>query len=98
MVIKPSVCVATGSRPTRNPEAKPRWQTDGGCATRTATDVAAVADPDTGVAVYDKGWAVYGGTSASSSIIAATYALAANPAAGTYPSSYHTGTRRRCMT
>jgi len=69
-------------------DAKPRWQTDGGCARRTATDVAAVADPDTGVAVYDKGWAVYGGTSASSPIIAATYALAGNPAAGTYPSSY----------
>ncbi len=57
-----------------------------------ATDVSAVADPDTGVAVYDShksgGWAVYGGTSASSPIIAATYALAGVPAAGTYPSSY----------
>ncbi len=62
-------------------EAKPRWQTDRGCARRTATDVAAVADPDTGLAVYDKGWAVYGGTFASSPIIAATYALAGNRAA-----------------
>jgi subtilase family serine protease len=69
-------------------DAKPAWQTDGGCRRRTATDVAAVADPDTGVAVYDRGWAVYGGTSASSPIIAAIYALAGNPAAGTYPSSY----------
>ena len=69
-------------------DAKPSWQTDSGCGTRTATDVAAVADPDTGVAVYDQGWAIYGGTSASSPIIAATYALAGVPAVGTYPSSY----------
>ena len=41
-------------------DAKPSWQTDRGCGTRTATDVAAVADPDTGVAVYDLGWAIYG--------------------------------------
>ncbi len=69
-------------------EAKPSWQTDTGCRMRTATDVSAVADPDTGVAVYNGGWVVYGGTSASSPIIAATYALAGNPAAGSYPSSY----------
>ena len=73
-------------------DAKPSWQTDSGCARRTVTDVSAVADPDTGVAVYDTyqsgGWAVYGGTSASSPIIAATYALAGTPAAGSYPSSY----------
>ena len=73
-------------------DAKPSWQTDRGCARRTATDVSAVADPDTGVAVYDSyqsgGWAVYGGTSASSPIIAATYALAGTPAAGSYPARY----------
>jgi len=73
-------------------DAKPSWQTDSGCHRRTATDVAAVADPTTGVAVYDTyqsgGWAVYGGTSASSPIIAAIYALAGTPAAGTYPSTY----------
>jgi subtilase family serine protease len=43
-------------------------------------DVSAVADPATGVALYDsfkaKGWLVYGGTSVSSPIIAAVYALA----------------------
>src|SRR6185436_16183615 len=33
--------------------AKPSWQTDAGCARRTVADVAAVADPNTGVAVYD---------------------------------------------
>ncbi len=82
---------ATGSGCSRY-DAKPSWQTDSGCGKRTATDVAAVADPDTGVAVYDSyqsgGWAVYGGTSASSPIIAATYALAGSPARGSYPSSY----------
>ncbi|MFG3202878.1 hypothetical protein [Streptomyces sp. NPDC048192] len=76
-------------------EAKPTWQTDSGCSRRTVADVSAVADPNTGVAVYDtygaSGWDVYGGTSASSPIIAATYALAGAPAAGSYPSSYPYG-------
>ena len=73
-------------------DAKPSWQTDSGCARRTVADVAAVADPDTGVAVYDTyqsgGWAVYGGTSVSSPIIAAVYALAGTSAAGSYPARY----------
>jgi subtilase family serine protease len=35
-------------------ENKPAWQTDtAGCARRTVADVSAVADPKTGVAVYD---------------------------------------------
>ncbi|QDO05080.1 peptidase S8 [Streptomyces sp. S1D4-23] len=34
-------------------EAKPSWQHDSGCAKRTVADVAAVADPNTGVAVND---------------------------------------------
>ncbi|MGI8696652.1 MAG: putative Ig domain-containing protein [Mycobacteriales bacterium] len=74
-------------------ETKPSFQTDAGCARRTVADVSAVADPNTGVAVYDTygsngGWNVYGGTSASSPIIASVYALAGTPAAGTYPNSY----------
>jgi hypothetical protein len=72
-------------------DAKPTWQTDTGCSKRTTVDVSAVADPDTGVAVYDSqtgGWAIFGGTSASAPIIAATYALAGTPAWGSYPSSY----------
>ena len=73
-------------------DAKPSWQTDTGCAKRTDNDVSAVADPNTGVAVYDTysqgGWLEVGGTSASSPIIASTFALAGTPAAGTYPSSY----------
>jgi hypothetical protein len=72
--------------------SKPSWQTDTGCSKRTDNDVAAVADPNTGLAVYDTysegGWLEVGGTSASSPIIASTFALAGTPAAGTYPSSY----------
>jgi len=64
-------------------EAKPSWQTDTGCSRRTVGDVAAVADPATGVAVYDSygsgGWAVYGGTSVGTPLIASMYALAGNP-------------------
>jgi subtilase family serine protease len=33
--------------------SKPSWQTDTGCARRTVADVSAVADPATGVAVFD---------------------------------------------
>ncbi|GAA1275774.1 hypothetical protein GCM10009665_73520 [Kitasatospora nipponensis] len=73
-------------------DAKPSWQADTGCARRTVADVSAVADPATGVAVYDtygtSGWAVYGGTSVASPIIAAVYALAGTPAAGSYPAAY----------
>jgi subtilase family serine protease len=73
-------------------DAKPTWQTDTGCAKRTIADVSAVADPATGLAVYDSyqasGWQVYGGTSASSPIIASVYALAGTPAANTTPASY----------
>jgi subtilase family serine protease len=60
---------------------------DTGCAGRAMADVSAVADPATGVAVYDTtayqgrtGWFVVGGTSASSPIIAAVYGLAGNTA------------------
>jgi hypothetical protein len=64
-------------------EPKPSWQTDTGCSTRMVTDVSAVADPSTGVWVYDSadtgGWVIYGGTSAASPIIGAMYALADNP-------------------
>ncbi|MFE9453033.1 hypothetical protein [Streptomyces sp. NPDC006739] len=78
-------------------EAKPTWQSDTGCGKRTVADVSAVADPATGVAVYDtygaNGWDVYGGTSASSPLIAATYALAGTPTANSYPSSYPYGHR-----
>ncbi|MFJ5926927.1 S8 family serine peptidase [Kitasatospora sp. NPDC092948] len=71
---------------------KPSWQKDTGCSRRTVADVAAVADPETGVAVYQtfggSGWYTYGGTSAAAPIIAATYALAGTPAAGSRPASF----------
>jgi Putative Ig domain len=80
-------------------ETKPSWQSGiSACSRRADADVSAVADPNTGVAVYQTyggtGWAVYGGTSASAPIIASTYALAGTPAAGTSPASLpyaHTG-------
>ena len=61
-------------------EPKPAWQTDSDCAKRAVADVAAVADPYTGVAVYDGGWDVYGGTSAAAPIVAAAYALTGSAA------------------
>jgi subtilase family serine protease len=68
--------------------AKPSWQHDTGCARRTVADVSAVADPRTGVAVYDSvddgaghhGWLVFGGTSVGAPLSAGAYALAGNGA------------------
>jgi len=61
--------------------AKPVWQTDSLCSMRMIADIAADADPATGVAVYDTyrfvhGWSVFGGTSVASPIIASVYAIA----------------------
>ena len=70
-------------------EPKSSWQNDARCTTRTEADVSAVADAPSSLAVYvSSGWRAYGGTSAASPIIAATFALAGRPAAGTYPASY----------
>jgi subtilase family serine protease len=59
-----------------------------GCPRRAVADVSAVANPQTGVAVFDSiafqgfsGWLVFGGTSVSSPIIASVYGLAGNAAA-----------------
>jgi subtilase family serine protease len=64
-----------------------------GCAGRAEADLSAVADPNTGVAVYDSfnqpGWAVYGGTSAAAPIIAATAALLPNPSVGASPQAVY---------
>jgi hypothetical protein len=60
--------------------AKPTFQSvvpSAACAKRTASDVSAVADPNTGLAVFNAGaggWIVVGGTSASSPFVAAVYA------------------------
>ncbi|WUH89735.1 carboxypeptidase regulatory-like domain-containing protein [Streptomyces sp. NBC_00433] len=72
-------------------QAKPDYQQDTGCSGRSVADVSAVAD---NVAVYSTygtkviGWQRFGGTSASSPLIAAVYALAGAPRPGTYPSAY----------
>ena len=70
-------------------EPQPAWQaantniTGAGCTGRASSDVSAVADPYTGVAVYDStdtqaGWGIFGGTSVASPIIASVFALAGN--------------------
>jgi hypothetical protein len=66
--------------------AKPAFQTQTACAKRAAADVSAVADPNTGLAVFNQGsggWIVVGGTSAASPFVAgvfARYGLATNDA------------------
>jgi hypothetical protein len=74
-------------------EPKPSWQTDLSCTRRMVTDVSAVADPNTGVWVYDTygtgfTWAAFGGTSVATPIISSMYALAGNASGGsTVPAS-----------
>jgi N-acetylneuraminic acid mutarotase len=75
-------------------EPRPDYQ-DGlttGCTNRAIADLSADADPATGLAVYDTlgegGWLPVGGTSLSSPLIAAMYALAGTPVPGTYPVTY----------
>jgi subtilase family serine protease len=52
------------------------------CSNRAVADVSVVADPSTGVAVYDTfvygGWLQFGGTSVGAPVIASIYALAGN--------------------
>src|SRR5205814_9979608 len=77
-------------------DTKPAWQNvTTACTRRASADVAAVADPQTGVAVYQtfggSGWMVYGGTSASAPIIASVYALAGTPGEADYPAKYPSG-------
>jgi len=77
--------------------SKPSWQKNAGCSKRTVADVSAVADPNTGVSVYDTyqqpGWLVFGGTSVSSPIIASVFALAGNESSINpgYPYSHTSG-------
>jgi hypothetical protein len=67
-------------------------QLDAVCTKRAFADVSADANPASGLAIYDTtgegGWLQVGGTSLASPLIAATYALAGTPAAGTDPNSY----------
>lgn len=93
--------------------AKPSWQHDPACSRRTVADVAAVADPNTGVAIYDSygstggaNWYVFGGTSVAAPIVAGVYALSGNtagvPAALAYSNAASlfdvtTGSNGRCV-
>ncbi|MBG7702404.1 carboxypeptidase regulatory-like domain-containing protein [Streptomyces sp. MC1] len=75
-------------------EPRPAYQQDvaTSCARRAISDISAVADPHSGLAVYDSlghsGWLQVGGTSLSAPLVAAMYALAGEPAADTYPVTY----------
>ncbi|MFJ2960619.1 S8 family serine peptidase [Streptomyces sp. NPDC087270] len=65
---------------------KPAWQHDTACPGRTVADISAVADPYTGLAIYDStpdpgdqlpgGWLHAGGTSAATPLVAAMYVMA----------------------
>jgi subtilase family serine protease len=73
---------------------KPSFQSglNTGCSMRAQADVAADADPHTGVAIYDtferSGWLVFGGTSVATPIVTSVFALAGyastNPAGNLY--------------
>ncbi len=76
--------------------AKPTWQHDATCTKRMEADVSAVADPNTGVAVYGptsarkSGWLVFGGTSVAAPLIAGVYG--ANGGAVNYGSDPYNNT------
>jgi subtilase family serine protease len=83
-----SGCSAYVKKPAYQDQVSPH------CTMRVTADVSAVADPNTGLAIYDKtpnpfglkpGWLEVGGTSASSPFIAGVIALAGNGA------TFHTG-------
>lgn len=76
-------------------EPQPSWQSavtaiSSVCSRRAVADVAADADPSTGVNVYDSysyqgvsGWLVFGGTSVGAPLVASVYALSGTaPTAG----------------
>jgi len=62
-------------------EPKPSWQTDTDCAHRSVDDIAAVADPNDGVWIYDNfvasGLYVAGGTSVATAVVAGLFGVAA---------------------
>jgi subtilase family serine protease len=84
-----SPCGATGSGCSKK-IGKPAWQNDTQCHMRSESDVSATASLRNPVAVYNSEetglpcptncWLAFGGTSASTQIISAVYALAGNAA------------------
>jgi subtilase family serine protease len=79
--------------------SKPSWQKDTGCSKRTEVDVAALADPSTGVWTYNtyalpsggQPWGILGGTSVATPIIASVYALRGNGSSTNQLASYPYG-------
>ena len=75
--------------------AKPTWQKDPLCTKRMVADVSAIADPNTGVAVYgpvsgtSSAWQVYGGTSVAAPLIGGIYGVRADTV--TYGSNPYAG-------
>ena len=75
---------------------KPSWQHDTGCPMRMVADVAAVGDPNTGVAVYGPvdettaAWLVLGGTSVSAPIISGAYGVNGGTVHGSQDPYLHT--------
>jgi hypothetical protein len=70
------------------------WSATGCGSERLSADVSAIGNPNTGVDVYDStpyargyptGWAVFGGTSVASPIVASEYALAGGARGVEYP-------------
>lgn len=77
--------------------AKPSWQKDTHCSMRTTSDVSALADPATGLAVYDtyglrdqSGWIVVGGTSLATPLLAGMVGLAGNASVLSTPQYVYT--------
>jgi subtilase family serine protease len=81
--------------------AQPAWQAGGvvpagACTGRANSDVSAVADPNTGVAIYnnsrvgrgDTGWGIVGGTSAASPLVAGIFAITGHGNADTAQIAY----------
>ena len=68
--------------------AKPSFQTDPLCTMRMEADVSAVADPNTGVAVFGPGnggrsqWLVFGGTSVAAPLIGGIYGVTGDTPTG----------------
>ncbi|HXS49269.1 MAG TPA: S53 family peptidase [Sphingomicrobium sp.] len=68
--------------------AKPGFQTDPLCTKRMEADVSAVADPNTGVAVFGPAqsgkstWLVFGGTSVAAPLIGGIYGVTGNTPTG----------------
>jgi len=73
--------------------ARPAWQPSSICGSKRAeSDISAVANPSTGVAVYDSygstggaNWLVFGGTSVAAPLVGALYATYADPVTGNLP-------------